>query len=342
MNKLLFILVSAFLFSCAEDPLIKDELPSNDIHLLVPEGWPQPLNNFSSDPLSTEKFILGRRLFYETRLSSNNRISCGSCHQHAAAFSDEGDAFSPGVGAVLGKRNAPALFNLNWHSSFMWDGKFTNLVDQPVSPITDPLEMHEIMDRALLKLNTDPDYRRMMLAAYGTDQMSVEHLSKSLSQFMGMLVSYRSRYDEYTRGENSLTTNELNGLALFQSNCSSCHTGPLFTNYQYINNGLDSTFSDPGRAGITMLSADSGKFKVPSLRNIALTRPYMHDGRFWSLMQVLDHYSGGIQNSATLDASLTSGIPLTATEKLDIIAFLKTLTDEKLIRDRRFFDPFTN
>lgn len=342
MNKAVFIFSLFFLFSCSEDAFIKEELPSDDIHLVVPDGWPYPQNDFSDDPLTKEKFILGRKLFYETKLSSNNKISCGSCHQHSAAFSDEGDAFSPGVNAVLGVRNSPALFNLNWHNEFMWDGRFAQLHDQPLSPITDEREMNEIIERALLKLGTDPEYRRLAKSAYGTEVITSWHLSHALTQFMGMLVSSNSKYDRYTRGEATLSATETNGLSLFQSNCSGCHPAPLFSNYSYRNNGLDSVFSDAGRAVVTALSSDIGKFKVPSLRNIYLTKPYMHDGRFSTLNAVLDHYSSGVKNYPTLDTSLCGGIPLTAQEKLDIIAFLKTLTDENFIRDRRFFNPFTN
>ncbi len=326
--------------ACEVDPIIKEELPVNDIRFSVPQGWPQPVYDFSTNPLTTEGFILGRKLFYDTRLSRNNTISCGSCHQQFAAFSHLDHAVSHGIDGLLGTRNAPGLYNLNWHPSFMWDGGVNHLEVQPLAPIDNPVEMDEDINNVVVKLQNDADYRRLFREAFGTETITTPLILKAMAQFQGMLVSANSKYDRYLRGETSLSTSELNGLNLFQQKCNSCHTAPLFTNFQYMNNGLDSVFADAGRARITLSAADSGTFKVPSLRNVGLTRQYMHDGRFITLEQVLDHYSSGVVNSSTISAGVVGGIPMTTQEKQDIIAFLKTLSDYSFINDRRFADPF--
>lgn len=326
--------------ACEVDPVIKEELPTNDIRFSVPQGWPQPVYDYSTNPLTTEGFVLGRKLFYDTRLSRNNTISCGSCHQQFAAFSHLDHAVSHGIDGLLGTRNAPGLYNLNWHPSFMWDGGVNHLEVQPLAPIDNPVEMDEDINNVVVKLQNDADYRRLFREAFGTETITTPLILKAMAQFQGMLVSANSKYDRYMKGETSLSSSELNGLNLFQQKCNSCHTAPLFTNFQYMNNGLDSVFADAGRARITLLAADSGTFKVPSLRNVGLTRQYMHDGRFLTLEQVLDHYSSGVVNSSTISAGVVGGIPMTAQEKQDIIAFLKTLSDYSFINDRRFADPF--
>ncbi len=336
----IFVIVIITLQSCHVDPVIKDELPADNIRLVVPQGWPYPTYDFSTNPLTKEGFVLGRKLFYEPKLSRNNTISCGSCHQQFAAFSHLDHAVSHGIDGLLGTRNAPGLFNLNWHTSFMWDGGINHIEVQPLGPIANVVEMDEDINNVVNKLQADADYRRMFREAFGTETVTTQLILKAMAQFQGMLVSYNSKYDRYTRGEASLSTSEMNGLNLFQQKCNSCHTAPLFTNHQFMNNGLDSVFADAGRARITLLAADSGTFKVPSLRNVALTRQYMHDGRFETLEEVLDHYASGVVNSTTISADVVGGIPLTAQEKLDIIAFLKTLSDYTFTNDPRFADPF--
>lgn len=335
-----FVIVLFALQSCHVDPVIKDELPADNIRLIVPSGWPAPVYDFSTNLLTEEGFVLGRKLFYDTQLSRNNTISCGSCHQQFAAFSHLDHAVSHGIDGLLGTRNAPGLFNMNWNTSFMWDGGINHIEVQPLGPIANVVEMDEDINNVVSKLQGDADYRRLFREAFGTETVTTQLILKAMAQFQGMLVSYNSKYDRYTRGETSLSANEMSGLNLFQQKCNSCHTAPLFTNYQFMNNGLDSVFVDAGRARITLLAADSGTFKVPSLRNIALTRQYMHDGRFETLEEVLDHYSSGVVNSSTISADVVGGIPLTAQEKADIISFLKTLSDYTFINDPRFADPF--
>ena len=344
-RKLILMLAAAAfvviaLNGCETDPPIPEELPSDNIHLVIPDGWPAPNYDFSTNRLTEEGFVLGRKLFYDTKLSRDNSISCASCHQQFAAFSHLDHRLSHGIDGLFGTRNAPGLYNLNWQNSFMWDGGVNHIEVQPTAPLTNPVEMDETIDNVVLKLQNDPDYREMFKSAFGTTTVTSQLMLKAMAQFMGMLVSYNSRYDQYTRGKATLTTPETNGLALFQSNCASCHTPPLFSNYQFANNGLDTAFADGGRGIITGAPSDMGTFRVPSLRNVALSPPYMHDGRFETLQEVLNHYVSGVKNSATLHPSLAGGIALTAQEQNDIIAFLKTLSDYTFINDKRFNDPF--
>ncbi len=327
-----------FLNACKkEDAATKQPLAFS--HLDVPSGWPAPHYDYSTNKLTEAGFILGRKLFYETKLSKDNSISCGSCHQQASGFSNQGHSLSTGVDGQLGKRNAPAISNLIWQTNFMWTGGVNNIEVMPLSPISNHLEMNETIANAVSKLQNDAQYPPLFNAAFGTSTINSQLLLKAMAQFTGMLVSSHSKYDAYTNGEIDLTTNETNGLNLFNQKCASCHPAPLFTNLQYINFGLDSIFNDPGRSEITGMAADSGKFKVPSLRNVALSYPYMHDGRFATLEQVLDHYSHGIVHSATLSPLLNNITPLSVTEKQDIISFLNTLTDETFINDERFKNP---
>lgn len=326
--------------ACEVDPAIVEELPADNISLVVPAGWPYPNYDFTGNTLTKEGFILGRKLFYDTQLSRDNTISCGSCHQQFAAFSHLDHATSHGIDNLLGTRNAPGLFNLNWHTSFMWDGGINHIEVQPIGPITNPVEMDETVANVVTKIQNDVSYPPMFKDAFGTETVTSQLIFKAIAQFQGMLVSYNSKYDMYTRGAVSLTSSEQNGLTLFMAKCNVCHTAPLFTNHEFMNNGLDSVFTDAGRATITLAASDSGKFKVPSLRNVALTRQYMHDGRFTTLDQAVEHYNSGVLNSTTLSPEVAGGIPLTPTEKADIIAFLKTLSDPIFINDARFRDPF--
>lgn len=326
--------------ACEVDPPIKEELPSNDIHLVIPDGWPYPHYDFTGNTLTKEGFVLGRMLFYDTQLSRNNTISCASCHQQFAAFSHLDHRLSHGIDGQFGTRNAPGLFNMNWQTAFMWDGGINHIEVQPIAPISNPVEMDESLSNVVTKLQNSAVYREQFYKAFGTTTVTSQLTLKALAQFMGMLVSYNSKFDLYSRGQTTLTTAENNGRVLFDTHCSSCHTPPLFTNSQYINNGLDTVFADAGRGKVTTVAADSGTFRVPSLRNVALSRPYMHDGRFETLEQVLHHYVSGIKNSSTLHPSLAGGIPLTTSEQNDIIAFLKTLSDYTFIHDDRFKDPF--
>ena len=323
-----------FVFSCKKDAAIIEV--KENIKLVIPNGWPQPEYNFVNNPLTNEGFELGRKLFYDPILSKDNTISCGSCHQQFAAFSHLDHSVSHGVNSLVGTRNAPALQNLIWLPDLMWDGGINHLEIQPTAAITNPVEMDETIANVVSKLQNHSAYPSLFKSAFGTDVVSSQLMLRAMAQFSGMLNSYQSKYDDYVAGKVTFTSQELSGLNLVRQKCTSCHTEPLFTNFSFKNNGLDQTFADSGRAAITNDPNDMAKFKVPSLRNVVLSYPYMHDGRFNSLDQVLDHYAAGINQSATLDSSLVAGISLTTSEKQDIISFLNTLSDSKFITDKRF------
>ncbi|UYZ64811.1 cytochrome-c peroxidase [Hymenobacter weizhouensis] len=309
----------------------------------VPVNFPAPVYPVDQNPPTREAFELGRTLFYDPRLSRTGDISCGSCHQQFVAFAHQDHRLSHGVDNRLSTRNAPALQNLRWRRELLWDGGAKHLETMPLAPITNPVEMDETLDGVLAKLNADPTYQRRFEQVFGRKPIDSQQLLKALAQFTAALTSSNSRYDKHARREagGELSAAELRGLAVLRQKCASCHAGELFTDESYRNNGLDAAFAaDSGRAGITGRPQDVGRFKVPSLRNVALTAPYMHDGRFRNLREVLDHYAGGMVESATLDAQLRQsgsqpGIALTEAEKTDLLAFLATLTDEAFVRDPR-------
>lgn len=301
---------------------------------------------------------LGRRLFYETRLSGDNTQSCASCHQQKDMFSDIRQ-FSIGIDELPGKRQAMAIFNLAWHKNGMfWDGRSPSLRDQALRPIQDPLEMHETLENAVAKLKEDQAYKDQFIRAFGDEQITSDRIGLAIEQFEFTLISNQSRYDAFLRGEVILSPAEERGRQLFFAEfdpffnqkggeCFHCHGGFNFTNDQFMNNGLDSEadFTDPGRFEITHDPLDRARFKVPSLRNIALTPPYMHDGRFGTLEEVIEHYATGVKQSSTLDELLfhniePGGLQLTAEDKADLIAFLRTLTDERLVTAEQFSSPF--
>jgi cytochrome c peroxidase len=309
----------------------------------LPANFPAPVYALDANPPDAAAFALGRSLFYDARLSRDGSVSCGSCHQQNVAFANAGHRLSHGVNNLLGTRNTPALQNLRWKSEFFWDGGPKNLETLPLAPLTNPVEMDETLPNVLAKLNADPNYARRFAQVYGPGPINSYQLLRALAQFMAALTSANSRYDRYVRGEAGavLSAAEQRGRTLLVQKCASCHATDLFTDETYRNNGLNATFgADSGRAHITGRTADIGRFKVPSLRNVALTAPYMHDGRFATLEQVLAHYDHGVVASPSLDAALrpaggTVGIPLTAAEQADLIAFLGTLTDEAFLHDQR-------
>ena len=314
--------------------------------LATPANFPALVYEVAKNQPDEATFELGRQLFYDPRLSSDGSVSCGSCHQQSRAFTD-GQALALGVAGRRSARNTPALQNLGWHRSFMADGGVRGLELQALAPLTSPQEMNEPLADALAKLNADPEYRRRFAAIYGPGQIDTPQFLKALAQFTSALVSADSRYDKYVRHEpgGTLTAPEQRGLALFQQKCSSCHATDLFTDESFRNNGLDRTFPvDSGRAHISQQPTDAGRFRVPSLRNVARTAPYMHDGRFGTLAQVLAHYDHGMVESPTLDPVFRGptgrlGIPLTATGQRDLLAFLGTLTDAALCQNKDFADP---
>lgn len=327
------------LSGCAKEqgttmPALKFEQPAN---------FPPLSYNLDNNPISESSFVLGRTLFYDNLLSVNNTISCGSCHQQSVAFAHADHRVSHGVFDRLGTRNSPALQNLGYNTSFMWDGGIFDLDLQPLAPIANHVEMDEQPARVVDKLKQSATYRQLFQKAYGSDEITPAKMLKALSQFMVMLVSANSRYDKFIRNEPGavFSAEESAGLQLFREKCQTCHATDLFTDQSFRNNGLPTTaLNDLGRYSVTLNNADKYRFKVPGLRNIEKTGPFMHDGRFRTLEAVLDHYSDGVLNSPTLDTVLkqngTVGIALSAGEKQKIISFLKTLTDVEFISNPLF------
>lgn len=309
-----------------------------------PANFPDIVYDLSQNPLTVEGVALGKALFYDPALSRDTTISCGFCHQQFAGFGHSDHPLSHGIGGKFGTRNVPGLQNLAWSREFFWDGGVTNLDELPISPIQNPVEMDMKFSDALSRAQKSPKYPSMFKAAFGSDTVTTARFLKAISQFLLTLVSADSRYDKYVRKETGgdLSADELAGLTLFQQKCAACHATDLFTDKSYRNNGLPASqgINDQGRYTITLNDADRLKFKVPSLRNVEKTFPYMHDGRFATLDQVLTHYTTGVKDSPSLDPALKAngqlGIALTDSEKKQVIAFLRTLTDDTFINNRAF------
>jgi len=296
------------------------------------------------NPLLEERVMLGRKLFTETALSRDGILSCASCHQASAAFADP-RRVSRGVRNQAGTRNAMPLFNLAWKTSFFWDGRAPSLREQALMPIQDHAEMDETLERVTVKLAAKEDYPALFAAAFGSPEITSEKIGLALENYLLTLTTHDSKFDRAMRGKGALSADEQRGFELFMTeydprtqqfgaDCFHCHGGPLFTDHQFHNNGLVPSGSDPGRFRVTGRESDRGKFATPSLRNIARTAPYMHDGRFATLDEVIEHYSTGVQRSATLDPNLAKhpdgGLHLSAADRHALVAFLNTLTDESL------------
>ena len=355
MQKLIYILLGILLVACgenepyeaapeAQDPM--DDAVEVDVALTleIPDHFPELTYDLSQNPPTQNGFVLGKKLFYDGRLASDGVVSCGFCHIQSFAFTHHTHITSHGVDGRIGKRNAQPLHNLAFMNEFTWDGAAAHLDAQPIIPITSEVEMNNTFSNIISELEADPEYVAMFEAAFENGAINPDNILKALSQFMIMMVSGESKYDRYLNNDGTtLTADESAGLALFELKCASCHSGVLQTDQSYRNNGLalDPEFNDVGRYRVTGQPSDSLKFKVPSLRNIEATFPYMHDGRIPDLEAVLDHYASGIIDSPTLDPIFRNddgslGIPLTEVEKTQIIAFLKTLTDDNFIFDERF------
>lgn len=315
---------------CTRDPDIR--IPTEVKHFFIPESFPLPVYDLSGQ-YSASKFDLGKKLFFDPILSQDSTISCSSCHLPSAAFSDPGSALSTGINFSVGKRNSPSLINLAWQPNFMWDGGVNHIEVQPLAPLTNPLEMGTSMTPIIVKLNQNNEYKIAFEKAFDTDTITSAYLFKALAHYMSCLISSDSRYDQFIRGEIMFSNSELNGMNLFQQNCSGCHVPPLFTDYSYRNNGIGwLPFSpDAGRYIITLNDVDSLKFKVPTLRNVEVSFPYMHDGRINTLEEVVDHYASG-NHHPDVDPSISS-ITLSSTEKTDLVNFLKTLTDPTFLNN---------
>lgn len=337
-----------------EDPLktpIEGDFSPTSVKIEVP-FWMPPLPEFQGNPNTAEGIALGRMLFYDPILSKDSTLSCGSCHQQQFAFTDP-KQFSIGIRGLPSKRNSMAIINLAYNTNgFFWDGRAPTLQAQAIHPIEDPLEMNDTWENVVSKLARHPEYPKRFRAAFGIQtpsEISREHVIKAITQFERTLISADSRFDKVVwKNQGWLTDEELRGKQLFffeenqsleHPGCSHCHFDPLFTDNSFRNNGLDKTFTDMGRAMVTQNPADQAKFRVPTLRNIALTGPYMHDGRFQTLEEVLEHYSRGGHGVANEDVNIRP-FPLTERDKLDLIAFLETLTDTSFINNPAFSNPF--
>lgn len=305
---------------------------------MVPDGFSDPVYKFENNPLTEQGFQLGKKLFYDGRLSKDGNFPCASCHQQFAAFATLDHPLSHGFDNQFTTRNAPGLFNVAWMKTLHWDGGINHIEVQPLAPIEASNEMAETIDNIIVKLKDDAAYRQMFKAAFGDEEINSQRMLKALAQFVAMIVSADAKYDKVKKGQASFSIAEESGYKIFQAKCASCHAEPLFTDDSFRNTGIpiDNVLKDYGRMSITGDAADSLKFKVPSLRNVVATFPYGHDGRFFSIGAVIDHYRYSVVNSATTDPLVKNKIPLTDYEKIDLISFLGTLTDSTLINNTRF------
>lgn len=359
MQKIYYtvLLVGIFLFACGqkepvETPAVFDPTP----YVLKIGDFPTP-DLPADNPLTLTGVQLGRMLFYEKSLSKDGTQACADCHLQQDAFSDKRQ-FSIGVAGLPGKRQAMAVMNLAWHQNgLFWDGRAPRVRDQALKPIQDPLEMDETLPNVVAKLKADKQYTDQFIRAFGDATVDADRIALALEQFMLSMVSSNSKYDQSLRNEATLSEAEMRGQALFfaefdpfggqkGAECFHCHAGHNFTNDEFMNNGLDTDagITDEGRSKVTNNAADKGRFKVPSLRNIALTPPYMHDGRFATLEEVVEHYNTGVKNSSTVEFILQynlqpGGLQLTAQDKSDLVAFLKTLSDPDFLTNKAYSKP---
>lgn len=302
----------------------------------------------ADNQLTVQGVELGKRLFFERLLSGDGTQSCASCHAPQNAFA-ENKIFSIGIDGIQGNRNATPLFNMawNWGNKFFWDGRANSIEQQALGPVVNPIEMHNTWQNAVSTLQNHPQYPSMFAAAFGTNIIDSNLVVKAIAQFERTLISGNSRFDQYLNGQISLTPQEIDGFNVFMTetrgDCFHCHgsaSNPLWTDNLFHNNGLDATFSDNGLGNVTGNAADNGKFKTPSLRNLAYTAPYMHDGRFATLDEVINHYSEGLQNSSTISPLLKyigqGGVQLTPSDKASLKAFLLSLSDSSFVNNPAF------
>lgn len=340
-TKYILLLILPLFWSCSDDD---DEYQNIPLVFEIPSNFPPLAYDVANNPPTEKGFELGKKLFYDGRLASDGIVSCGFCHIQADAFTHHGHTFSHGVDDAIGTRNTPPIQNLAYQTTFMYDGATSHLDLQPIIPFTSPVEMNGNFSDAIIMMKADAIYQKLFKIAFTDGQINAENMLKALGQFMVMVTSSNSRFDKFRRNETGgiLSQQEQAGYILFNQKCASCHATDLFTDNSFRNNGLqvNPAINDIGRYRVTELDQDVYKFKVPSLRNIEKTAPYMHDGRLFTLEAVMEHYNSGVNNSNTLDPLLKTngklGIPTTEVEKTQIIAFLKTLTDTQYLTDKRF------
>jgi cytochrome c peroxidase len=307
----------------------------------IPKNWPKPVYDFKNNPLTEEGFLLGRQLFYDPILSKDNTISCASCHLQVTGFTHVDHDLSHGIEGKIGTRNSLTLQNLAWSKTFMWDGGVNHLDVQALAPITSEVEMNETLENVIIKLQHSEKYQELFYRAFGTKKITGQLTLKAISQFVVSLTTSNSKYDKVIRKEEKFTEMEQKGYDIFKQYCSSCHKEPLLTNNGFKNNGLpiDKDLKDIGRMKITQNSRDSLLFKVPTLRNIEFTFPYMHDGRFKTLNEVVKHYNSGVLKSSTLSKELLIPMNLSDNQRTELVSFLKTLSDKDFLFNQKYSYP---
>jgi cytochrome c peroxidase len=332
-------------FGCKKEEIPGTSSAATPYPFTTPPNLPAveiPANN----PMTYEGIKLGKKLFYDKMLSGNNTLSCGSCHNQENGFTDNNNQFSLGTNGEIGVRNSMPLFNLVYDRHFFWDGGASDLESQVAGPITNPIEMNQDIAELLQELNSHAEYPSLFKNAFGSLPITSSMLLKAIAQFERTMISSNSKFDKYMRNEVAFSEAEIRGMNLFndmqKGDCNHCHTlGGTFTDYDFRNTGLDSVYADQGRFIITGLASDIGKFKTPSLRNIAVTAPYMHNGRFTTLTQCVEHYNTGFHYTQNLDPVLASSVKgrLNQNEISDIVAFLNTLTDTDFLNNPQFKKP---
>ena len=353
------------LFACNESKpdLLPPAPPGPDLGDPTPYNWVDPLFFQqmiipSDNPLTVEGIDLGRQIFYDERLSGDDSQSCADCHVQLESFGDS-RRFSEGITGAVGTRQSMALINLGYQNFFFWDGRAETLEDQIIQPVINPIEMNALWPDVMEKIKSDTAYMKLFATVFSTTDIDSTHVAKAVAQFLRTVVSSDSKYDKWLRGEHSITAAEDRGRILFISeggdpelgqggqwgaDCFHCHplAGMQFSDYQLHNNGLDSVFTDLGRGEVTGDPNDFGRFKTPSLRNVEFSTPYMHDGRFETLEEVIEHYNSGGHFSSTVDPFMKftqGGLQLTDEKKQDLLAFLKMFSDETFMNNPEFGDP---
>ncbi len=343
--KNLLLIFSLFVIISCKDDIVAITPAHNHTHLLITTNGFPSMKVPSNNPITVQGVQLGRKLFYDPVLSGDSTQSCSSCHQQKHAFSDP-QKFSVGIDGFSGNRNASAIINPGWLPSAFWDGSAKSLESQARSPVSNPIEMHEDWADAIVKLQNHSTYPADFKAAFSEGIISKELVTMAIAQFERTLISDKSKFDLYLNGNYDLTPLEAAGFNLFFTEigeCFPCHGQPLFTDNDFHNNGLDTIFNDIGYQDVTGKTSDRGKFRTPTLRNVAFSAPYMHDGRFNTLEEVLDFYSEGIKTSPTLDPLMVHGgnsFNWTKLEKQQLLAFLKTLSDTSFINNPDFKSPW--
>jgi len=350
----LSFLIVISVFSCRKDELtIK---PTNYDLTLPPiiKQYLPPMEIPTDNPLTTEGIALGRHLFYETKLSADNTQSCAHCHAPASGFTDP-NQFSIGIDGIEGDRNSMPIVNLGWAKKLFWDGRANSLENQSFGPVVNPIEMHNTWADAVSVLQADNLYPELFNLAFGSTTIDSVKVAKAIAQFERTMISGNSPFDRFLNGEETGMTEQeelevYQGFSLFmdetKGDCFHCHGDsymPLWTDNLFHNNGLDETFTDNGLGSVTGNLNDNGKFKTPTLRNLKYTAPYMHDGRFTTLDEVVNHYSFGLQNSSTIDPLMKNvangGVALSPAEKVVLIKFLESLSDESYVTNPDFQAP---